>query len=55
MEAGLQWLIDSIDDQWQELSVRVEHDVREQKEKEEREKKERLERVRRIREERCAE
>ncbi len=49
---GMQWLVDSINKDWEELSVRVEKDMEEQKEKDRQEKERKREKARKIREER---
>ena len=49
---GLRWLIDSINKDWDTLSVRVEGDTEEQKEKDRLDREKKREKARRIREER---
>ena len=49
---GLRWLIDSINKDWDTLSVRVERDTEEQKEKDRLDREKKGEKARRIREER---
>ena len=49
---GLRWLIDSINKDWDTLSVRVERDTEEQKEKDRLDREKKREKARRIREER---
>ena len=49
---GLRWLIDSINKDWDTLSVRVEKDTEEQKEKDRLDREKKREKARRIREER---
>eukprot|EP00795_Rhopilema_esculentum_P017358 gene17358-8946_t len=52
INAGFQWLLNTISNEFGKISSRVEHDVAIQKEEEEKERKARLERIRKIREER---
>jgi len=52
INAGFQWLLNTISSEFGKISARVEHDVAIQREEEEREKKARIERIKKIREER---
>ena len=49
---GVQWLIDSINSDWDNLNVRVEKDMAEQKEKDRIDRERKREKAKRIREER---
>ena len=49
---GVQWLVDSINKDWEDLSVRVEKDMAEQKEKDRIDRERKREKAKRIREER---